>query len=413
MGPMTGRRLYFDHAATTPLRDDVVAAMTPYFGTFGFNASSLHAEGRAARAALDGARAGVARLIGAKPREIVFTSGGSEANNFAILGAARAARKARASGARGGTPHVVTAATEHHAVLHAVDVLRDEGFSVTVLGVDADGRVAPEAFAAALRPETLLASIMLANNELGTLAPVPELARLACERDVLFHTDAVQVPGHVPLHVGELGVDLLALSGHKFYGPKGVGALYVRAGTVLEPLVVGGGQEAGRRAGTENVAGIVGFARALEFAVTELPAEAARLASLRDRFEAALARGIRGVRINALRAARLPNISSVAFADVEATELLVRLDLAGVAVSSGSACAAGSVEPSHVLIATGAPDWVRAGTLRFSFGKLSGEQDVERLVKMLPGIVASVRDACSDVGTALSGSGSSLSEVRS
>jgi len=384
-------RIYVDHAATTPVREDVLAAMLPYFGQVGFNASSQHAEGRAARAALDGARASVARLLGAKPREIVFTGGGSEADNLAILGAARARRAAGA--------HVVTSATEHHAVLHATDVLRGEGFEVTVLPVDEAGRVAPEAFVAALRPDTILASIMLANNELGTLQPVAELARAARARGVVFHCDAVQAPGRVPLNVDALGVDLLALSAHKFYGPKGVGALYVRAGTPLGPLVVGGGQEAGLRAGTENVAGIVGFARAFELAVAELPVEAARLSTLRDRFERDLSACVPDVRVNAGGVPRLPNVASIAFNGIDATTLLVRLDLDGIAASAGSACAAGSVEPSHVLEAIGGPSWVEAGTIRFSFGKLTQEQDVERLTSMLSRAVHALRVAGIELGT--------------
>jgi cysteine desulfurase len=397
--------MYLDHAATTPVREDVLAAMLPYFGDVGFNPSSLHAEGRAARAALDGARASVARLLGAKPREIVFTGGGSEADNLAILGAARARRAA-------GT-HVVTAATEHHAVLHAMDVLRDDGFEVTVLPVDGDGRIDRGAFEAALRPGTVLASLMLANNELGTLHPVAELARLARARGVLFHTDAVQAPGRVALDVDALGVDLLALSAHKFYGPKGVGALYVRSGTPLQPLVVGGGQEAGLRAGTENVAGIVGFARALELATAEMPDESARLGRMRDRFERALVAALPGVRINAGAAPRLPNVASVAFAGMDATELLIRLDLEGVAVSAGSACAAGSTEPSHVIAALGAPAWVQTGTIRFSFGKLTSEQDVERLTSMLCRVSRGRRVGGDDLGTSYCDPSAGRPEVRS
>jgi cysteine desulfurase len=388
---MTSERIYVDHAATTPVRDDVLAAMLPYFGDVGFNASSLHAEGRATRAALDGARASVARLLGAKPREIVFTGGGSEADNLAILGAARARR--------GAGRHVVTAATEHHAVLHAMDVLREDGFEITVLPVDGDGAIDARRFADALRPGTVLASLMLANNELGTVHPVAELARLARAHGVLFHTDAVQAPGRIELDVAALGVDLLALSAHKFYGPKGVGALYVRSGTPLQPLVVGGGQEAGLRAGTENVAGIVGFARALELATEELPAETARLARMRDRFEREILAAVPGARVNAGGAPRLPSVASIAFAGIDAPTLLIRLDLEGVAVSAGSACAAGSTEPSHVIAALGAPAWVQAGTIRFSFGKLTREQDVERLTSMLSRAVGALRVAGEVLGT--------------
>ncbi len=397
-------RIYADHAATTPVRNEVIAAMLPYLGTYGFNPSSLHAEGRAARGAVDAARAAVAGLLGAKQRDIVFTGGGSEADTLAIVGAARAARSRGA--------HVVTSAVEHHAVLHATDVLRDAGFTVTVLGVDADGRVDPADFEAALRPDTVLASVMLANNELGTVQPIETLARIARTRGVIFHTDAVQAPGRIPLDVDALGVDLLSLSAHKFYGPKGVGALYVRPGTPIVPLIVGGGQEHGLRAGTENVAGIVGFAHAFGLASAELPVEAPRLRELRDRFEAALG-DLPGTRINALGAERLPNVSSVAFEGVDAPTFLVRLDLEGIAASAGSACAAGSTEPSHVLAALDVPPWARVGTLRFSFGKLTGEQDVERMIRVLPSVLESVRGGVANMGRDYSGRRSDRAEERS
>ncbi|MBD5607202.1 MAG: cysteine desulfurase, partial [Candidatus Eremiobacteraeota bacterium] len=325
-------RLYVDHAATTPVRSEVLAAMLPHLGEHGFNASSLHAEGRAARAAIDAARTTIARLLGAKSREIVFTSGGSESDTLAIVGGACAARRAR------GGAHVVTAATEHVAVLAAMDVLRERGFTITVLGVDSEGRIAAEDFDRALRQDTVFASLMLANNELGTIHPIADFARLARAQGVVFHTDAVQAVGRIPLDVDTLGVDLMTLSAHKCYGPKGVGLLYVRDGAALVPLVVGGPQEAGRRAGTENVAGVAGFARALDLAFAERPLEAARLALLRDRLETGLCAAIEDVRINASGALRLPNITSVAFAGIDSTELAIALDLAGVAVSAGSAC---------------------------------------------------------------------------
>ncbi len=403
METMSAPRSYFDHAATTPMRREAVAAMLPLLDGGGFNASALYAEGRAARAALDGARAVVAGLIGARPREIVFTGSGSEADNLAIVGVVRAAKRAAA--------HVVTAATEHYAVLHAVEELRDEGVEVTVLGVDGAGRVDPADFAAALRPQTVLATIMLANNELGTLAPIAELARIARTRGVVFHCDAVQAAGRLPLCVDALGVDLLTLAAHKCYGPKGVGALYVRAGTPLRPLAVGGAQEAGRRAGTENVAGIAGFAAAFAASEAERPAEMLRVAELRDRLEHAVLAAISGTRVNAAGVPRLASVASIAFADVDAAELLVRLDLCGFAVSTGSACAAGAAERSHVLAALEAPNWVRRGTLRFSLGRLTGVQDVERLVRMLPEAVASMRVASLNVGKSVGGFSQSHSEV--
>ena len=379
------RRIYVDHAATTPARAEVVEAMLPHLGELGFNPSSVYAEGRHAKATLDEARAVVARALGARAREIVFTGVGSEANTLAIAGAARALRERRR--------HVVTSTIEHHAVLHAVEMLRGDGFEVTLVPVDENGRVDLGEFASALRDDTALVSLMLANNEIGTLQPIAEIAELAHARGAVVHTDAVQALGRVPLDVRTLGVDLLTLASHKFYGPKGVGMLYVRSGTPLAAIVVGGGQEAGLRAGTENVAGIVGFAKALELAVTDLEPEAARLRELRDRFEAGVLGTIPGSRVNAAGAARLPNVSSVAFGGVDAQALLVRLDLEGVAVSLGSACAAGSSEPSHVLAALGEPEWIRRATVRFSFGRLTGRQEVNDLLAMLPGTIESVRDA--------------------
>ncbi|GAC1556473.1 MAG: cysteine desulfurase family protein [Vulcanimicrobiaceae bacterium] len=394
--PVNAGRSYFDHAATTPVRREAIDAMRPLLEHGDYNASALYAEGRAARAALDGARATVARLIGARPREIVFTSGGSEADTLAIAGTVRSVGVAQA--------HVVTAATEHHAVLHALDRLRDEGLRVTVLPVDGQGRVDPDGFAAALEPGTTLATIMLANNEIGTLAPIATLAAIARERGVRFHCDAVQAAGRLPIDVDELGVDLLSLSAHKCYGPKGVGALYVRTGTSLRPVVAGGPQEAGMRAGTENVAAIVGFAAAFAATEAERPVEMQRVARLRDDLERDVLATIGGTCVNAARAPRLASIASVAFEGCDAAELLIALDLAGFAVSTGSACAAGAAEPSHVLAAIGARPSVRHGTLRFSLGKHSSVQDVARLVRMLSLAVEATRVGSGDLGTFVSGS---------
>ncbi len=375
-------RIYLDHAATTTVRAEVVEAMVPLLRG-GYNASSLHAEGRAARAALDGARATVAGILGAAPREIVFTGSGSEADVLAVVGAARA----RAADGR----HVVTSAIEHHAVLHAVDVLERDGWSVTRLPVDRHGLVDPAAFAAALTPGTTVASIMLANNEIGVVQPVAALAAIARERGVLFHTDAVQAPGWLPLGVAALGVDLLSLSAHKFEGPKGTGVLYVRRGTPLEPLIVGGGHEHGLRAGTENLAGIAGFARALELAEAERPAKAARIGALRDRLQAAIVAGIPDVVVNAAGAPRLPGSLSVAFADTPGDALLMRLDLEGIAASAGSACAAGSLEPSHVAAALGLDERHRLGVIRFSLGRTTTEAEIARVEGRLPALLADVR----------------------
>jgi cysteine desulfurase len=376
-------RIYLDNAATTPVRPEVVEAMVPLLGG-GYNPSSLHAEGRAARAAVDAARETVARVLGASSREIVFTGGGSEADVLAIAGAARAAQDRTRR-------HVVTTAIEHHAVLHAVEVLERDGWRVTRLPVGGDGSVDPDAFAAALTAETLLASVALANNEIGVVQPVARLAAIARERGVLFHTDAVQAAGWLPLDVEALGVDLLSLSAHKFHGPKGVGVLYARRGTPLEPLVVGGGQEHGLRAGTENLAGIAGFAAALALAEAERPAAVARVAALRHRLQAGIVAAVPDVRVNGAGAPRLPGILSVAFAGAPSDALLIRLDLDGIAASAGSACAAGSLEPSHVIAALGVPERFRTGVIRFSLSRTTTDAEIGDVLDRLPALIASVR----------------------
>lgn len=375
-------RIYLDHAATTTVRPEVVEVMVPLLGE-GYNPSSQHAEGRAARAALDEARLAVARVLGAAPREVVFTGGGSEADVLAIVGVARA----RAAAGR----HVVTSAIEHHAVLHAVDVLERAGWHVTRLPVDRHGLVDPEAFAAALTLQTTLASVMLANNEIGAIEPIAQLARIARGRGVVFHTDAVQAAGWLPLDVEALGVDLLSLSAHKFNGPKGVGVLYVRRGTPLEPLIVGGGQEHGLRAGTENLAGIAGLARALTLAEQERAESAVRVGRLRDSLEEAAVASIPDVVVNAAGAPRLPSILSLAFADVPSDALLMRLDLEGIAASAGSACAAGSLEPSHVAAALGLSTRHRFGVIRLSLGRTTTQAEIDRVARRLPGLLADVR----------------------
>ena len=376
-------RIYLDHAATTPVRAEALEAMLPYFTQSGYNASSVHAEGRAARAALDSARDRVARCIGARAKEIVFTGGGSEADNLALIGAARALR------ARG--RHIVSTTIEHHAVLHALDALQDEGFEVTRLAVDTDGRVDPQAFGDALRDDTILTSVMYANNEIGTVQPIADLADLAHARGALFHTDAVQAAAYLPLDVRAMGIDLAALAAHKFYGPKGVGALYVRDGIPLLPLIHGGSQEFAKRAGTENVAGIAGLATALELALGERTEAAARVGTLRDRFESEILRRIPESRVNGGGAVRAPHISNISFLGVESEQLLIRLDVDGLAVSAGSACASGAIEPSHVIAALGLPEpWMR-GVIRFSLGRSTTENEIARAVEVLERAVSDLR----------------------
>jgi cysteine desulfurase len=377
------KRIYLDHAATTPARPEAIAAMLPLLSAGGYNASSIHAEGRAARAALDAARIDVAAVLGAKAREIVFTGGGSESIGLALIGAARA------SAGRG--RHIVTSVAEHHAVLHTLDLLERDGWTTSRLPVDARGLVDPAGFAAALRADTTLATLMLANNEIGTIAPIAELAAIARRAGVLFHTDAIAAAPFLPLDVKALGVDLLSLSGHKFYGPKGVGALYVRSGTPVRAQIVGGGQEYGMRAGTENVAGIAGFAAALRLAHLERGPGSARVGSLRDRLESGIRATIPAVLLNGTATARLPGTSSVAFADADAATLLIRLDLAGIAASAGSACAAGSLEPSHVVAALGLPPAYAGGVLRFSLGSRNTAAEIDAVLSILPEIVAEVR----------------------
>lgn len=359
--------------------------MAPFVGEgplFG-NPSSIHAAGQAARAALDRAREEVARALGAAPEEILFTSGGTEADNLALVGRFLAARPEK--------DHVVTAATEHHAVLDTCGFLRELGAEVTILPVDGCGVVDPDAVAAAITPRTALVTVMAANNEIGTLAPVAGIGRVAREAGVPFHTDAVQWVGALPLEVGSLPVDLLSLSAHKFGGPKGVGALYLRRGVACRPLLYGGGQERGRRAGTENVAGILGMAAALAVAVAEIPVEAPRLAGLRDRLIGGLAAALPGVTLNGHPTRRLPNNVNVAFAGVESEVLLLALDLEGIAASAGSACTAGSIEPSHVIAALGASQERRRGSIRLSLGRGTTAEEVEAALLRLVEIVERLR----------------------
>lgn len=380
-------QLYFDYAATTPVHPDVAAVMLETLRENWGNPSSIHATGRAARRALDEARRRVAELIHAPHfRDVIFTSGGSEADNLAVLGAARAR-------AEEGRRHVVTSAIEHHAVLDACHALRAEGFDVTVVPVDGEGFVDPDEVRRALRPDTALVTVMLANNEMGAIQPVAEIARVAHEVGAWVHTDAVQAVGQIPVDVQALDVDLLSLSAHKIYGPKGVGALYVRSGLRLKPLTFGGGQERAWRPGTENAAGIAGLGKAAELAMAALAqGEPARLAALRDRLIAGILDRVPGARLNGPAGeGRLPNNVNVSLADVDGEALLVHLDLAGLAASSGSACTSGSIEPSHVLLALGLPRELAAAGLRLTVGRPTTEQDVDRALAILEEAVARVR----------------------
>ncbi len=377
------KRIYLDHAATTPVHPDVLAEMLPFFTETGHNPSSLHAEGRQARAGLDQARDRVAAALGVARKEITFVGSGSEADNQAILGAARALR------ARGA--HIVSTQIEHHAVLHALDALRDEGFEISLVPVDDRGLIDPAAFARALRDDTTVASVMYANNELGVMQPIAALAAAAHARGVVFHTDAVQAAAWFDVSPHELGVDLLSLSAHKFYGPKGVGVLYVREGLALQPLVHGGGQEFGRRSGTENVAGIVGLAAALERVVANAPQRAQQVGRLRDKFESGLQARIPAIRINGAGAPRLPNTSNVSFDGLDSEALLMRFDLEGIAVSAGSACTSGALEPSHVVAALRTdPRWQR-GVIRFSLGENTTEEEIDRVLELVPHITEALQ----------------------
>ncbi|MDQ7843841.1 MAG: cysteine desulfurase family protein [Armatimonadota bacterium] len=377
-------RVYADHAATTPVDPRVVAAMLPYFSERFGNASSIHAWGQEAREAVERAREILASAIGAAPQEIVFTSGATEADNLALLGAAYAAEH------RG--KHIVTTAVEHHAVLESCRFLAARGFEITILPVDRFGRVDPDDVRAALRPDTILVSVMHANNEIGTIEPVEEIGRLVRDHGAVMHSDAAQTLGILPVKVDALSVDLLSVSAHKRYGPKGVGALYVRRGTPLARIQHGGAHERNRRAGTENVPGIVGFGEAVRIAEETMAEEAVRLRALRDRLAAGLT-AIPGARRNGDPQAGLPGVLSVSFEGTDSESLLVALDLQGVAASSGSACTSGSLEPSHVLAAIGLPPEAAKGTVRFSLGRGTTPAEVDYLLQVTPEIVARVRAA--------------------
>ncbi len=380
---MDKRNIYMDHAATTPVHPKALEAMLPYFsGRFG-NPSSIYGVAREARKGLDEARETVAGILGAKPTEIVFTSGGSEGDNAAVKGAAFAAKT------KGN--HIITSSIEHHAVLHTCHFLEKFGFEVTYLPVDSYGQVDPEEVARSITDKTILVSIMMANNEMGTIQPIAEIAKLLKGKDITFHTDAVQAGGALPINVNELGVNLLSLSAHKFYGPKGVGLLYIKRATPFLPQQQGGGQERNRRAGTENVAGIVGMVTALKLAVDSMESNNERIQRLRDRLVDGVVAKVAKSRLNGHPTRRLPNNANISFDYVEGESILLNLDMLGVAGSSGSACTSASLEPSHVLMAMGVPVEIAHGSLRLTLGTSNTEDEVDYVVSILPAIVERLR----------------------
>ncbi len=380
------KRVYLDHSATTPVRPEVVEAMLPYFTEEFGNASSVHTPGQRARAAVEGARETVASLLGAAPDEIYFTGGGTESDNLAVEGVAAAAPE--------GKRRLITSSVEHHAVLNACQALGKRGYEVSLLPVDRYGLVEPDDLRRELDEagdETAIVSVMMANNEVGTVEPIAELARLAAGAGLPFHTDAVQAVGKIPVDVGELGVDLLSLSAHKFYGPKGVGVLYVRTGTRLNPLHHGGHHEKGLRPGTENVPGIVGLARALELACAEMEEEAERLHGLRDRLQQGLIDGVPDHLLNGHPVRRLPHLLNMSFENVEGESVLLSLDAVGIAASTGSACTSGTLEPSHVLTAMGTPAEIAHGSIRFSLGRDNTAEQIECVLEQVPPIIERLR----------------------
>ena len=376
------RKIYLDNAATTALSPKVLEAMMPYLTTVYGNPSSVHAFGQEAKKGLDAARDQVASALNCTPGEVIFTGCGTESDNTAILGVAE---KYKNKG-----KHIITSSVEHHAVLHTCEHLQKQGYDVTYLPVDEYGRVTAEQVREALREDTILVTIMFANNEVGTIMPIPEIAAVCHEKGVLFHTDAVQAIGHVPVDVKAMGIDMLSLSAHKFHGPKGVGALYCRKGIKLPSYIMGGAQEKGRRAGTENVAGIVGLGAAIKLACDNLSENAAKMTILRDRLMRGLAE-IPEVKLNGHPTERLPNNVNYSMKYIEGESILLKLDLSGIAASSGSACTSGSLDPSHVLLAMGLPHEIAHGSVRLTLGDDTTQEDIDYTIEQLKEIVAYLR----------------------
>jgi len=384
------KRVYLDYNATTPVEPEVLDAMLPYFSAEFGNASSIHNFGQQARAAVETAREQVAALIGARAQEIFFTSGGTESDNHAIFGIVSLSFPSSLS-STSCRSHIITSLVEHEAVLNACQALEKQGVGVSYLPVDQDGLIDPQDLQAALRKETMLITIMHANNELGTVQPLEEIGRVAKQADVYFHSDAVQSAGKIPIDVNQLQLDLLSLSGHKLYAPKGIGALYVRGGTRLRQLLYGGHHQRGVRPGTENVAGIVGLGKAAEIARRSLANDAKRLGALRDQLEHGLVNRVAYARINGARAVRTPNTANLVFPGVEGEALLIALDLKGLACSTGAACSSGAVEPSHVLTAIGLPAEEARASLRFSLGRHTTQADVDFALQIIPAVVGQLR----------------------
>ena len=377
-------RIYLDHAATTPTAQEVLEAMLPFFTECWGNASGVYATGREARKGVENARREVAEAIGAEPQEIYFTSGGSESDNMAVRGTAYALKE------KG--KHIITTAIEHHAVLNPCMQLQREGFDVTIIRPDREGWIDPDDIRKAIRKDTILISVMTANNEIGTLEPVSDIGRISRENGIVFHTDAVQAVGAIPVNVNQTGCDLMSMSAHKFYGPKGVGALYIRQGTRLQPLIEGGKQERSLRAGTENVPGIAGIGRAVTLAVKNIERNSGHMQRMRDRLTEGILSAVPGAALNGTYEKRLPNNCSVRFEGIDGEALLLRLDLAGIAASAGSACTSGSQETSHVLRAIGLTETEARSTLRLTTGVHTTEEEVDRTIGAVSEIVKNLRD---------------------
>lgn len=377
-------KYYFDNAATTPVREEVLQEILPYFREYYGNASSIYSIAKESKKALEAARAKVAAAIGATPDEIYFTAGGSESDNMALRGVVNASKKEK--------KHIITTKIEHHAILHTAEFLETKGVDVTYLNVDEFGKISLEELENAICPETVLISVMFANNEIGTIQPIAEIGEIAKKHGVLFHTDAVQAVGHVPIDVEKLQVDLLSMSGHKLGAPKGTGAIYIRKGTRISPLIFGGAQEKKLRAGTENIAGIVGLGKAAELAVAEMEETTKKLIALRDKLIHGILESIPDSRLNGHPTDRLPGNCNISFSYIEGESLLLLLDALGIAASSGSACTSGSLDPSHVLMAIGLPHEIAHGSLRLTIDRENTEEQVDFILEKLPGLVQRLRD---------------------